>query len=74
MEAFKFRAHEAVRGEVGKIVAEDAGDVRRQAVVGDDVDEQPSINQMLIALRQESLFVACLAAVFIQHREVGRVE
>ena len=58
----------APNGEVCKVLAKDTADIRRQTVVGNDIDQKPAKHEMAHALHQKPLFMTRPAAALGQHR------
>ena len=73
-EPLELSIGETPDGEVGKVVAQDPADIRRQPVVRHDVEQQPSIDQMAHTFYEKALFMAGPPTTGIEYRQIGRVE
>ena len=74
MESGKLAACKFPDGKVGKVLREDFTDVRRQAIVRHDVDEQTAQHECTDALHQKLLFAAYPAAALGQNGQIRWVQ
>ena len=64
-EFLELTVGKAPDGESVKIVHENAADIRRQAIVGDNVDQQPAVHQRGNAFDQKPFLVSGAPTVFV---------
>ena len=74
LELLELAVGEAPDGELVKIVYEDAADIRGQPVVGDNIDQQPSVHQRGNAFDQKPFLVPGASTVFVDDRQIRRVQ
>ena len=74
MESGKLAACKFPDGKVREVLRENVIDVRRQAIVRHDVDEQTAQHKRPDTLHQKLLFAAHPAAALCQNRQIRRIQ
>ena len=57
-----------------KVVTDDAAQIRRQTVIGDNVDQEPAHHEKGDALNQKPLFISAPSSILRQDGQIGRIQ
>lgn len=74
LKLLELPVQEAVNTHLFKVVTDDAAQICRQAVIGDNVDQKPAHHKKGDALNQKPLFVSAPSSILRQDRQIGRIQ
>ena len=74
LKLFEFTVQKAVDANLFKIVADNAAQIFRQPIIGDNIGQKASHHQQRNSIDQKPLFVPAPSAMFRQDRQIGRIE
>ena len=74
LKLLELPVQEAVNTHLFKVVTDDAAHICRQAVIGDNVDQEPTHHKEGDALNQKPLFVSAPSSILRQDRQIRRIQ